>query len=246
MRRRSTAGMTLIEVLIAVTLVALVIVGLSMSMRIGLATYGKTTDRLMQDRRVAGAQRILQSELEGLIPVTPPCVGMEGGASTRFLFFQAEPQYMRMVSAYSLQEGWRGTPQILEFFIIPGDKGEGVRLVVNEIPYTPSTAGKFCTGTETDTQFNVSIPKFPAQPLASETTFVLADKLASCKFTYYSRSRDPNDPWPKWLTRATGLGWPVAIRIDLEPITKDLTNLQPISVVAQIHMLRSPDIKYVD
>jgi hypothetical protein len=246
MRRRSTAGMTLLEVLISVTLMALLMVGMSIAMRVGLSAYQRTTDHLMENRRVAGAQRILQSELEGLMPVMPPCLGMENGGNVHFVFLQAEPQYLRMVSTYSLQEGWRGVPQILEFFIIPGEKGRGVRLVVNETPYTPSAAGNFCSGTVEDATFGITIPRFPAQPQAKESTFVLADKLAACKFSYYSRSRDPNEPFPKWLPRATGLGWPLAIRIDLQPLDTDTANLQPISVLAQLRLHRAPDIPYGD
>jgi hypothetical protein len=246
MRRRSTAGMTLLEVLISVTLMALLMVGMSIAMRVGLSAYQRTTDHLMEDRRVAGAQRIIQSELEGLMPVMPPCLGMDGGQSIHFVFLQAEPQYLRMVSTYSLQEGWRGTPQILEFFIIPGEKGRGVRLVVNETPYTPATGGGFCTGTMQDATFGITVPRFPAQPQATETSFVLADKLAACKFSYYSRSRVPNEPFPKWLPRATGLGWPLAIRIDLEPLENNMANLQPISVLANIRLHRAPDIPYGD
>jgi hypothetical protein len=238
--------MTLLEVLISVTLLAIMMVGMTIAMRVGLAAYSKTTDKLMENRRVAGAQRILQAELEGLLPSMPGCLGMEGGSSTRFVFFQAEPEYMRMVSTYSLQEGWRGAPQILEFFIIPGEKGRGVRLVVNETPYTPFAAGNFCLGTMVDPAFGITVPRYPPAPQATATTFVLADKLASCKFSYYSRSKDANDPYPKWLPKATGLGWPLAIRIDLAPLDADLANLQPISIVAPIRMHRAPDIPYVD
>ena len=75
---------------------------------------------------------------------------------------------MRLVSTVSLDGAWRGQPQILEIFVIPGADGRGVRLVVNEIPYTgPMGAGKFCMG------INKYIPAF-----ASPKSFVLADQLA--------------------------------------------------------------------
>ena len=65
MRRRSTAGVTLMELLIAVLLLSLLSVGLLFALRIGLNAYSKTQTRLMDNRRVAGAQRILEQELEG-------------------------------------------------------------------------------------------------------------------------------------------------------------------------------------
>ena len=147
MKRRPTAGVTLMELLIAVLLLSLLSVGLLFALRIGLNAYSKTQTRLMDNRRVAGAQRILEQELEGLVPVVAPCgAGTEGGG-TATQFFQGEPETMRLVSTFSLQGAWRGQPQILEIFVIPGAEGRGVRLVVNEIPYQgPLAAGRLCLG----------------------------------------------------------------------------------------------------
>ncbi len=63
------------------------------------------------------------------------------------MFFQGEAQSMRLASTYSLQQGARGMPMILEFQVIPGENDQGVRLVVNEQWYTgPRGAGMFCLG----------------------------------------------------------------------------------------------------
>ena len=57
MKRRPTAGVTLMELLIAVLLLSMLSVGLLFALRIGLNAYSKTQTRLMDNRRVAGAQR---------------------------------------------------------------------------------------------------------------------------------------------------------------------------------------------
>ena len=44
---RRDAGVTLMEVLIAVTLLSLLSVGMLFAIRIGLSTFGKTNDKLM-------------------------------------------------------------------------------------------------------------------------------------------------------------------------------------------------------
>ena len=86
MRRRSTAGVTLMELLISVVLLSLLSVGLLFALRIGLNAYSKTQTRLMDNRRVAGAQRILEEELEGLMPVVAPCgIATEGGGTRPIL-----------------------------------------------------------------------------------------------------------------------------------------------------------------
>ena len=234
MRGRSTAGVTLMELLIAVVLLSLLSVGLMFALRIGLTAYSKTQTRLMDNRRVAGAQRILEQELEGLVPVVAKCGGGMEGGGTPAAFFQGEPETMRLVSTFSLQGAWRGQPQILEIFVIPGSAG-GVRLVVNEIPYQgPLAAGKLCLGPH----------KFFGAS-AGPTSFVLADKLAFCRFTYLEQPPDVNAP-SQWVPRFAGEDWPRAVRIDMAPIEPDASRLQPITAVAPIHIFRRLEIPYAD
>src|ERR1022692_2549210 len=235
MRRPSTAGVTLMELLIAVVLLSLLSVGLLFALRIGLNAYSKTQTRLMDNRRVAGAQRILEQELEGLVPVVAQCgQGMEGGGAPA-QFFQGEPETMRLVSTFSLQGAWRGQAQILEIFVIPGAEGRGVRLVVNEIPYQgPLSAGRLCTAKN----------KFLAAS-AGPDSFVLADKLAFCRFTYLDQPEDQELPL-RWFPRFMGPTWPRAVRIDMAPLDPDASRLQPISILAPIHVYRHPEIPYGD
>jgi hypothetical protein len=151
---------------------------------------------------------------------------------------------MRMVSGYSLQEGWRGHPQILEFLVIPGKDGRGVRLVVNEIPYTPNTAGKACVGTAQDSEAHATVPVFA--PLeAGPNSFVLADQLDFCRFSYYTGSGRGNDPIA-WRPAATGRGWPHGIRIEMAPLEPDPSRLQPITVTAPLFLHRSLEVPYED
>ncbi len=235
MRHRSTAGVTLMELLISVLLLSLLSVGLLFALRIGLNTYSKTQTKLMDNRRVAGAQRILEQELEGLVPVVAPCGAGTAGGGAPVRFFQGEPAIMRLVSTFSLQGAWRGRTQILEIFVIPGAEGRGVRLVVNEIPYQgPQAAGHMFLGPG---KF------FPAN--AGPDSFVLADKLAFCRFSYLERPLDVNVP-PRWLPRLEGVTWPQAVRIEMSPMDPDASRLQPISIVAPIHVLRGPEIAYGD
>jgi type II secretory pathway component PulJ len=132
--RRREAGVTLIELTVAVTLLSLLSLGMVMAMRVGLSAYAKTESKLMDNRRVAGAQRIAQQELEGMVPAFVLCGSDSGSTGSRAVLFQGAPDSISMVSTYSLQEGWRGQPQILQLFVIPGEEN-GVRLVVNEFPY---------------------------------------------------------------------------------------------------------------
>src|ERR1044071_4965888 len=105
MRTRPEGGLTLMEVLIAVALLSLLSIGMLIALRVGLSATAKANARLMDDRRGAGTQRILEQEIPGFIPVTAECGATPAiaVAKPKAQFFQGEPQSMRFVSSYSLQ-----------------------------------------------------------------------------------------------------------------------------------------------
>ncbi|HEV2446283.1 MAG TPA: hypothetical protein VGS58_10190 [Candidatus Sulfopaludibacter sp.] len=247
MRRRlqPTAGVTLMEVLIAVTLLSLLVVGMSIAMRVGFNAYAKTDSKLMDNRRVAGAQRLLDQELEGMLPLVLPCMGGgDAGGGQRFAVFQGQAQVMRLVSTFSLQQGWRGVPQILELFVIPGEDGRGVRLVVNETPYNPLAAARVCSG------FGMAGDRAGLAlflpPQVTEHTFVLADKLEYCRFSYLQHPIPDTPTPPIWLPALAYQGWPRAIRIDMAPLEPDPSRLQPISTTVPLRIYRAPELPYDD
>ncbi len=251
-RGRSQAGTTLIEVLIAVTLLSLLSVAMAFALRLGINAYQKTTAKLMEDRRVVGAQRILEQELEGIVPAAAPC-GVDAPPSATpdnswFAFFQAGPAVMRLVSTFSLQQAWRGSPHVLEMFVIPRDDGPGVRLVVNELPYYgPLMAGRLCTKLAPDPNSGIVLPQFlPVN--AGPQSFVLADKLAFCRFNYLWQPDKPTKDGPLtiWSPIAQNSGWPLAVRVEMAPLTADPSTLQPLTVTAALHLHLSPKITYGD
>ncbi|MEI9976509.1 MAG: prepilin-type N-terminal cleavage/methylation domain-containing protein, partial [Ignavibacteriota bacterium] len=243
--KRGEAGVTLIEVLVAVTLLSLLSLGMVMAMRVGLAAYSKTETKLMDNRRVAGAQRILQSQLEGLVPAFVMCGAGQAGPGTRAVLFQGSARGECGWSPHSpCRKGGAGGRKFCNCTSIPGDEG-GVRLVVNERPYTgPLGAGQYCTGT---VGVSGSISRL-AQMIPTETgaqTFVLADKLAYCRFSYYVPSDAMYGP-PAWQPAWASKGWPLAVRIEMGPSTADPSRLQPITVTAPIHVRRDPEKVYTD
>ncbi len=236
------SGVTLLEVLIAVTLLSLLTVGMAMAMRLGLFAFAHTNSRLMENRRVAGAQRIVEQELKGLMPVVAPC-----GTSPPppVVIFQGLPDSLTMVSTFSLQEAWRGRPQILQFFVISAEEGDGVRLVVNETPYTgPLFAGALCLGTATDATTGAPIPQFQ-RPSATPNSFVLADNLEYCRFRYLTPARNAGDPGV-WMPSWTMAGWPSGLRVEMAPVKPNPARLQPVTVTVPVFVMRDPGVKYDD
>lgn len=241
MRRRS-AGVTLLELLIAVSLLSLLLAGILTALRVGLNAMAKTNGRLMDNRRMGGVQRILEQQIAGFIPVVAECLPAEGDRRRELPFFQGEPASMRFVSAYSLGEAWRGYPRILEYQVIPGEQGNGVRLVVNEHLYTgPEGAGIFCLGTMFDESVGFETPAF--RPIvAGPQSFVLADRLSFCRFAYREDRFRPERE--RWVTRWIAPVWPSAVRIEMGPLEQDASRIQPATITAPVRVNRQPRMDY--
>jgi hypothetical protein len=246
MRRSSRAGVTLIEITIAITLLSLLSLGMAIAIRVGLQAFAKTDAKLMDIRKITGAQNILHQELEGLIPVLAVCGGNTVDNGFKAAFFQGEPAAVRLVSSFSLQQGWRGEPQVLELFVIPGENNEGVRLVVNESLYPGYLgAAHFCTGVTPDSITGAPMAHF-VPVVAGPKSFVLADQLAYCQFSYYYPGSALESKAPAWVATWAAKGWPEAIRIEMAPLHPDPSRIQPITVTAPIHIRRDPEKKYED
>src|SRR2546430_17234075 len=104
--KRREAGVTLIELMIAITLVSAISAGMLMAMRTSLLTLDKTTARLQLNRRVMSVEQIMSRQIGGLMPVLGRCPGP---------VFVGTPTTLRMVSSYSMSEGARGEPRILMY-----------------------------------------------------------------------------------------------------------------------------------
>lgn len=228
------AGVTLMELLVAVSLLSLLSVGMLFAMRIGLNTMQKANSRLMSNRKVIGVDKVFTEQLAGYMPVKADCQGVP---LVTVPFFQGDPDTMRFVSTYSLQEGSRGYPRILEYHVTPGENARGVRLIVNELLYTgPKSTGLLCAGAQ-------PIPRFAPVQVGSNS-FVLADKLAYCRLIYKEIVPETGaERWlPKWIKQTP----PAAIRIEMGPLEPDPAKLQLQNVTALIRITRDPWFKYGD
>jgi prepilin-type N-terminal cleavage/methylation domain-containing protein len=243
--RNRNSGVTLIELLIAVTLLSLLAVGMLMALRIGFNSMDKANTKLLANRRSMATQQILRSQIEGLMPVSVLCAPAPGAsAAVKIMYFEGQPQSMRFISSYSLAEAARGLPRVLEFAVVPGDQGEGVRLIVNESPYTGPVGPRVsCLGMAPDPETNIQRPQFPpVEP--GPNSFVLADKLEHCSFSYRRVMPPPAlDLWqPLWTLKDL----PSAIHIDMAPLKADPTHVPLVSATVPIHVNRRQAILYAE
>ena len=240
MMRNTRAGVTLIELLIAISLVSLLSVGVLMAMRVGLNAMETVNDRLLGNRRTAGTQRIIEQQIASLMVVSTSCRANPDAVSPKMPFFQGEPASMRFVSSYSLQEASRGYPRILEFQVIPGENNIGVRLVVNERLYSgPLSAGVLCFGPGPPGMG----PRF--QPIEiNPQSFVLADRLARCSFEYLMIAPERN--LTAWIPVWVGRGLPSAIRVVMASLEPGPSRLPVLTLTVPVRVNRNPMMEYVD
>ena len=235
---KSRAGVTLLELLIAISLLSLLSVGILMAMRVGLNAMQKANAKLLDNRRVFSVQRILEQQLAGFMPEVADCLPGPQAPPVKMPFFQGEPQSMRFVSSYSLGEAARGYPRILEFQVIPGENNLGVRLVVNEHLYTgPLGAGVFCLGRMPHPLSGIPVPRF--RPIEiGPSSFVLADRLAYCRFSY--REIAPAPLLERWVPVWIQVTWPTAVRVEMAPLELDPSRLQLLALTAPIRVNKVP------
>jgi prepilin-type N-terminal cleavage/methylation domain-containing protein len=219
-RARQQAGVTLIELLIALTLVAALSAGMLMAMRTSLLTLEKTESRLQSNRRVMGVENILVRQLGGVMPMAGPCAP----------FFRGTDESLRLVSNYSLSQGARGLPQILEFRVAPAEGG-GVRLIVDEHIYSgPASLLPFCASAGAE---------------INKDSFVLGDHLAYCRISY--RESVPDSVVSgRWLSAWGRDNLPAAVRVEMAPLIPDPAKLPVVSVTVPIHITRDVRGQYVD
>ena len=243
-RARTQSGVTLMELLVAITLLSLLSLGILFAFRIGLDAMRKSNSRLMSNRKVIGVDRVLSQQIAGFVPTRAVCRPAPQAPAQVLPFFQGEPQTMRFVSTFSLQEASRGYPRILEYQVIPGEDGRGVRLVVNELLYSgPLSTGATCVGIFSDPA--VGVPLIIFRPvIISPGSFVLVDKLASCRMRYKEEREIPlaeiwHDRWTKQRN-------PSAVRIEMVPLDPDPAKLQLPPITVPFRANRDPMTDYQD
>jgi len=249
---RSERGVTLLELMIAITLVAGLSTGMLMAMRTSLLTYEKTAKRLESNRRFVKTQQMLSDQISAVMPVQGACPGEDGQIIGIPSFLGGSEDTLRLVSSYSIAEGSRGYPQIVEYRVIAEQRGS-VRLVATERPYTgPQSTVPYCgNAPPPPASAPVSAYEFGARPVAQAgaqagASYVLAEHLAYCRFSYhepYDQNRFIETPWlPLWDKPLL----PAGVRIEMRPFVPDAGGLSVLGVTVPIQVNRDPRLRYVD
>lgn len=228
------AGLTLIEILVAVTLLALLSAGMIGALSMSAGSWSQARERLTLDRRIATANQLLYAQFAAVTPVLMQPRAITGAPPAPF--FHGEPQQMRFVSSYSLESGPRGGLVIVELNV--QQTKDGQRLVLTQSPYRgPLSTGRYATGVDRDGPNGLRILFSPVQPRSD--SLIVADQLETCTFEYQREPRGPADS-AEWLP-----AWgdpnqlPAAVRVLLSP-AKEEPRLQPVSITAEVRARYAP------
>jgi prepilin-type N-terminal cleavage/methylation domain-containing protein len=225
---KTERGVTLLEMLIAVSLVALLSTGMMMALRTSVQAYEKTGKRLEENRHTVGGGQILFNQISSAMSVMALCDRGDGGPPAGVSFLNGSAGRLRLVSSYSIAEGARGYPRIVEYNVLAGEGGT-VRLVVREAPYTgPQSTTAACAG------------------IVSNDSYVLADHLASCRFLYHE-PYDPNSYLEtEWLPVWDRPFLPAAVRIEMKPAGPAAGGLPNLGMTVPLHVTKDPFVEYED
>jgi hypothetical protein len=245
----SERGVTLVELLISITLVAALAVGMLMAIRSSLTAMDRINIRLEQNRRVMGIQQIVSSQIGGAMPVTGGCRLIGTSAS------------LQLVTSYSVGEGARGYPHMVTFSVAPDPAG-GVQLQEVEAPYVRSgacgavepnagaqaffaqnPAAQFAAAQFAGTKAPADPP--PVVPAPAGPILVLASRLYSCRFSYRPPQRPDGTFINTWADSWTLPVLPGGIRIETVPLDGVTSNLPALAVNAPIHITKL-QMDYVD
>jgi prepilin-type N-terminal cleavage/methylation domain-containing protein len=228
MPRRAERGFTLMELIIAITLLGMLSAGLLMAMRSGLMTMERTNARIDQNRRAMGVLSLIRRQVAGVIPAKGVCPGP--GAAREF--FRGDAATMVFVSSESMTQGSRGYPQIVRYQFRPNPDGT-VRLEVMEQVYSgAASTAMYC---------QPGLPQVEGLP----TPVVLYDRLGGGAFGYYQVN-----PYTRVTAGWIG-GWqspymPAAVRIEMTAAPGSAPRLPLSSLTIPLQTSREPGTEYRD
>ena len=203
-----SAGMTLIEVVLALALLGLIATGLLAVTGNGFRAWLDSREALRQDRRLSNASIRLHETIAAMVPM--PAMPQSGSLDP-FPFFEGQQRLMRFVSSHSPSRGSRAGMRLVS---LNARSFEGtLRLLLTETA-CPSPRGlaslmPAVPGRRTGPQ---ALPFFPGRE--AEESWTLAEDLTACEFSYLRGSpvRNGTAEWVQhWQDR---LALPRAVRIE--------------------------------
>jgi general secretion pathway protein J len=160
-RNKTVQGFTLIEVLIALTLLSLMVVLLFSSMRICADSWEKGENRIAEVDEIAVVYNFFQRHLSSSRPLWNDFDGDE-----KVFSFQGKPESLQFVSAFPASVGKPG-PQLFSIFLQQEDRDPVIKVALT--PFFPAAEDQESTKEEVTLVSHVS--EFSFEYFGSEDGF---------------------------------------------------------------------------
>ena len=205
----ATAGLTLVEVVLALGLLGLILSALLAVSGSGLNAWLDSREVLSNIRREANWTDQLHSSLAAMLPTVVPAARAGGGAS---VFFQGEPRAMRFVSAHS--PALRGRGGIRLVTLLASGRGRGFSLELTDAPGADlRRLGQILAEPIRNWHRTESVPtnlRLQSQIVSA----VVAEGVTECAFRYLNDQGGTGEE-PRWESRWSDPGaLPQAVRVE--------------------------------
>ena len=194
-RSRSVAGLTLVEVTVAIALLGLVAVAAVTATGAGVQAWLAARETTALDRRSHNWNDRLHAAIAAMIPMAA-FSGPSGNPGR--LFFQGTPEGMRFVTGHAPTSGGRGGVRLVE--IRSESRGGQTSLVLRDAPCPDAIT----LGALLEAPLRSSLGTQPNLALEPGTgrvwSGVVAEGLAECDFRYLAGPVRPGDS-ARWVSR---------------------------------------------
>jgi general secretion pathway protein J len=222
------AGITLIELLVAITLLGFVSLGLLFAMRVGIGAWQRGDARLAADRGVVTAGDLISAQLAG---AQARNVGW-GPREQRvaFLLFDGAGDRLQFLTRYSVASRERGGSYLAEYWFEHNARNE-CRLLYNEYPFRNDNDATAVVEQLVPDRGGQMVVQYRS-PHAGPNTRILYSGLHDCAFEYLIQPDDRPAFWGKfWPGDPRRLPRAVAVRF----VGAEAGGIAPVATIAMIN-----------
>ncbi|GEM_PF-3692430 len=228
MNRRSQRGVTLVELLAAITLLGFVSLALLFAMRIGVNAWQHGDRRMAADRSVVAAADLISAQLGDARAHNVGWGPLERRVS--FLLFDGAADRLQFITHNSVAARERGGWWLAEYWF-EHDARNNCRLLYNEYPFQ-SDADAAAVVDQVGPGANGLLAVQYRAPRISANTRVLYTGIHDCAFEYLIEPQDQPVYWGKfWPGDNYKLPRAVAVRFAGEGVR----GIAPVATVAMIN-----------
>jgi len=227
---RGESGLTLLELITAITISGLVALAVTVSLRIGVRAWEKSQGAVLDLRRQANAADLLPVQLGDCVMRTVAVVLFDRTQGMPFFF--GDETRLVFLTAYSAAQHGRGGMVVADYFA-EQQPDRTWKLWLNEHPALDDEwLARWIVGTEATSEGG---EKPRLRPFDADRAMLLFEGLTECRFEYLRETPATAEwvaPWPLLANPYL----PRAIRLQLAGGASGAARLAPTPVYARLSM----------